>query len=373
MQKGQYHHYIPRFILKNFTADAMSHTKHSKKENLNIYSHVKGESYISNIKNVYGVYNFYKDISNVNDVMAIERSLSMLENKASVIIKRITFTSTFMLTRDDLLILKKFLFIMNYRSKINNEGRIHSILDTDTILETEKFKQVHKLENSNNFWLYNIKTILDLNHDDLLLHDTSKLSTGILQHYMMYNTTFLCVWEAPVDLEFIIGDASFGLAEGCLPIVTYHWLFPISPKIIIVLCDKSLNESFCKRLLGYPPSIFSDLLNVRPTVKYVKQKNSINEQTSFIPKVIPGNPHDFMSLSDEFRYKRIIVSKDTVYKINSILLYHSDDLVSYRSVISLMKTLIYFNRNKAKMMLNDKDFKPLQTKLFDLLNYTHKF
>jgi hypothetical protein len=348
----------------------VSHKK-SGKESINVYSYVNQCSYVSDVGRVYGVYDMYKCITSQDDVMCVEKALSRIESRSSHIVRKVVSNESFKLTRLELLTLKKFLFIMSYRKKARKEGRIYPVLDICTAIETESFKRQNGLNKSDDFWLYDIRVIVELSYEDLLSQGADRVSKATLQEYRMYNSTFMCVWEAPTGLEFIIGDASFGLAEGYLPIVTYHWLFPVSPRIIIVLCDRSLSEDFCKNRYNFPPSMFDSSLDIRPTVRYVKEKNSIEEQTSFLPKVVVGDMRDRISDDDEFGYRRIIVSKDAVYKINSIFLYHSDDIVSYSSSVSLLKTLIYYGNNKKNMFPTDKSFGTLRLKLFNMLNYTH--
>ncbi|CAG8739465.1 6022_t:CDS:1, partial [Racocetra persica] len=104
MQRDEYHHYIPRFILRNFAIDRYERifTSNRKQfnqnqklwkerkrgESLQIYDRAKDQLDISLIKRTYGDINMYKDL-NHNDTMRVENKLSKLEEKASKVVKDI--------------------------------------------------------------------------------------------------------------------------------------------------------------------------------------------------------------------------------------------------------------------------------------------
>lgn len=253
MSDNQYHHYIPRFILKNFSIDKYERTfecypvnkvkgkkKNPKKkytkiyinhstyakifpEYIKLYSLQSKKLYTSMIKRCYGVTNLYKDITNTNDVMYIEKRLSYLESISSTIINNIkncyknSKLSRVVITRKDLLTLKKFLFIMQYRKDKRKEQYINSRFTIGTYILMIKYMNIHKFDHPKDVWLNNIKQIIDTdnmkimkmninylkhmyldsrskeNSYDKMLND--KIFPLISNDYFAHFYTFLCIWE----------------------------------------------------------------------------------------------------------------------------------------------------------------------------------
>src|SRR5438105_3044683 len=100
-KKDQYHHYIPRFILRNFGVDTyervfvrgkkllkQQNKKKRKQEFIQTYDRKANQLGISLIGKTYGIPNMYKDLNNEN-VMHVEDKLGNLEMRASRVIRNI--------------------------------------------------------------------------------------------------------------------------------------------------------------------------------------------------------------------------------------------------------------------------------------------
>jgi hypothetical protein len=91
---SQFHHYIPRFILKRFSNNKL-HIKTYEITNKIINDR--------KIAKIYGIKNMYKNISNKNNPMEVEIALSNLERKAGEIIKGFCEKNTITLDRRQLI------------------------------------------------------------------------------------------------------------------------------------------------------------------------------------------------------------------------------------------------------------------------------
>src|ERR1700731_3928582 len=129
INKSQYHHYIPQFILRNFNI------KGKNKQNFKIkyYDMLLNKLEICKINKKYGVQDLYKNINNKNDIMEVEKELGKLENKCSTLINNILNSHDYIdIKRKDLYDLRKFLYVMMYRNKSRNEQYVRNNFDNNT-------------------------------------------------------------------------------------------------------------------------------------------------------------------------------------------------------------------------------------------------
>ncbi len=194
MQEDSYHHYIPRFLLRNFAIDKYERrfesnikqqkmkgpkkkkgVKQQKKNKakvdlLQTYDRKNDQLGVSLISRTYGHKNMYKDL-NYNDVMHVEKELSKLENRASNVIQNIIKTSQtesqVVLFRRDLEDLRKFLFVMNYRNSTRWVQFTDKKFDSITGLEVETFMQQNNLQSTREVWLQNIRETMATPHDEV--------------------------------------------------------------------------------------------------------------------------------------------------------------------------------------------------------------
>ncbi|CAG8625217.1 9359_t:CDS:2 [Scutellospora calospora] len=145
MQKDQYHHYIPRYILRNFSINNYER----------IFTNNKKQS-VSNEKQ------FRKQFKKKNKEEAllqvfdraknqlIEIKLSDLERRASNVIRDIVNASQkdcqVVLSSNDLDDLRKFLFIMDYRKPHRLSQFINEDFDNNTKPLMEKFFKRFKIK-----------------------------------------------------------------------------------------------------------------------------------------------------------------------------------------------------------------------------------
>ncbi|KAF9053388.1 hypothetical protein BJ165DRAFT_858025 [Panaeolus papilionaceus] len=304
-KKDQYHHFIPRFILREF----QSGTKKSNKERQEEFRKtgvVNERVYFYDVKNrnlehrligtVYGVTNLYRDVTNVEQVDEVEEKFSKLEGHCAKIIqdlhKRLYGSAsdrrTFPITRKDLGQLRKFLFLMHFR----NSGLQQSYFDpehpdhrsTRDVME-ERWAQVPSgAKSSKDVWLHAMKYYLDTPHSQILLQVAERapgkanlftllktLNPDIIEnadlmdaitYHQQADLFYLSVVQAAPGHEFTLGNSTFGLWEGVIgdgPTAHHgvHRIYVISPRIALILrlniyldCEPGLLEDTKSRILS---------------------------------------------------------------------------------------------------------------------------
>lgn len=106
---GEQHHYVPRFLLKNFT--------HGKKPNIFVYDKSNDKRFRTNIKNI-AVENRFYELKLPDGILTLEPELADLEtNSAQIIEKLIQEKSIRALNNDEVKKLAIFLAIQFFRTK----------------------------------------------------------------------------------------------------------------------------------------------------------------------------------------------------------------------------------------------------------------
>ncbi|KAG9322105.1 hypothetical protein KVV02_005589 [Mortierella alpina] len=126
MTRTQFHHYIPRFILKTFAdnfCDTNSEliTDTSSPDSLGYHINVyRVEDHTTNptdVSRAYGAEDMYRDVTE-DDCMKFEKLLAKHECTSATFIRRIwKEEDELSLTRGQLADMKKFLVVMMYRSE----------------------------------------------------------------------------------------------------------------------------------------------------------------------------------------------------------------------------------------------------------------
>ena len=222
------HHFIPQFILKNFVHN-----------NNQIYYWNKNNSKIEirNIKSVFMVKNLYRDKKNhPTDPAIIERKFAQLESTIATIFQdKIIGKELIILTRTDNEILRKFLYLLSFRSSTRKQQYIDANFDDMTKSHLSKY-----VSNDDyvDLWLREIDSILDVeNYHDIQKNEEVSwtIRTVFWTHLSSYYMTFV----TPRGQDFIIGDV-YPTAE-IYPLnfdganLYPHFIFPVSPNLLLVL------------------------------------------------------------------------------------------------------------------------------------------
>ena len=273
---SQYHHYIPRFIIKTFT-----HTFRPSKSSKGARQRWKKGLYPGDpvlytidlggpapwikeapISRTFGSLDMYRDIAAAahQHQHHIEQQLSGLESEAALIVRDIRKAHEkgnqgISLTRARLNTLRKFLFVMKYRGSTFHRRFFHSRTEDYTGEDTSQLKEYmckKDYQRPIDVWLNNIKALLevDLGADDWQQFLLDNMYPGdalwAIAHIRMYYMA-ICTPSAAHD-EFLVTQNAYSIAEGPFSSVVdlhtgktrdsyteFHMFGIISPKLALVL------------------------------------------------------------------------------------------------------------------------------------------
>uniref|UniRef100_A0A1D1YZY9 Myosin-14 n=1 Tax=Anthurium amnicola TaxID=1678845 RepID=A0A1D1YZY9_9ARAE len=426
---AQYHHYIPRFLLRNFAIDKyerkfegnINNVKQRKKkgqkgnkdfkkqkredqrkaELLQTYDREKNQLGVSLISKTYGHWNMYKDLNNEH-VMHVEEKLSKLEGQASKTIQDILKASQVqnqvVLLRKGLEDLRKFLFVMNYRNGHRWSQYANENFDSVTKSMVKTFMREHNLQRPEEVWLQNIREILDTPHEKV--KDNQKIFFIDREDYKQRMVDcFLIIWQAGENDEFIITSNGFGIFEGVNGVImglpfqyAYHSFYVISPKLVLVLCPswfrKEIGTDHIYKIYGGKRSIFDNVPHPAATPNYVGPVDT--------SRIKPNNQHSQPDITDPFELQShlfemtlnsrgierqwndtftfpfVKINSATVHLVNFILLNEvkPDLVLTFLSLPYLYKIIVKYHKDKNVGV--QQDFSNLKKKLITALNRTHK-
>ncbi|KAK0492636.1 hypothetical protein EDD18DRAFT_449314 [Armillaria luteobubalina] len=330
-KQDQFHHAIPRFILRGFQVGrrmtASERDREYKRtgvypEYVLYYDLASGCLDVRSTGNIYGHKNLYRDASNLSNANEIEDKLGNLERQASNVIKTLhskLASGKITLKRRDVERVRKFLFVMHYR----NMGK--SYFDPDhphggsTIRQwLECYKTKHSCQTHTDVWLHVLRYYLDTPHSEILGHaraiynehgmgkvhlqmmtnlDPDMEHSEALAYDMQASACHLGIWEAHSTSEFILSNNAFGLFEGLS--VTgdqVHRIFVISPQIAVILRS---NLMFMYKEMG---PVNSELLKIPqhlPEPKYVNEDQipSVTDLSSAMDVVRLRSPEDSITFT----------------------------------------------------------------------------
>ncbi|KAL9040441.1 MAG: hypothetical protein Q9214_004486 [Letrouitia sp. 1 TL-2023] len=279
--KSQYHHFVPRFILKNFAhpfkpqSDAPKGTsKRGRRKKKGGYYPGEPMLYTINlagntaevveapVSKTLGMTDMYRDFTDAKNQHSLEEQLSKLECRVGVIIRKILKAfeageKDIWITRPERDILRKFLFIMKYRGLGHHKRFFHESRESYSLEDKErllKYMREKGYKKPLDVWFDNIKAMLEMKMDPeqkwkdwLLKHAYPDDAMWFIAHsQMMYLA--LCT-PSDKNGEFLLTENAYNIFEG--PETTsinadtnqpesqvyteFHCFSVISPKLIIVL------------------------------------------------------------------------------------------------------------------------------------------
>ncbi|KAF8947213.1 hypothetical protein BGZ47_009936 [Haplosporangium gracile] len=400
----QFHHYIPRFILKTFadnfslnnsefttdiSSPALSWFKPGKPSKLrrkvqprydiNVYRVQDHTTDPTNVSRAYGAEDMYRDVTE-DDCMKFENLLAKHECTASTFIRQIwKEEEDLSLTRTQLGNMKKFLVVMMYRSENRRSQYFNQSFDPITEFSIKKHMEHNKFLNVQEVWFENLKWIIETPAEDIVKEfhkaimarcESGRFTTlvspylgpihaGELEDFgCLMTQTIACIWQAETGSEFILSEGCFGAYEGDVGI-WFHNFYIVSPRFAIVLVNRLYLAERMKKNPRWT-SMFGDNLDVFPTTDYKKG-----------PPPKDFDPEIHFAADDVFTYRRIVVPKEDVYKVNSIFLDDRRHFLTYKSSVSMYKTLRYYDKVKEELFHTCHDYSILRRQLFSDLNRTH--
>eukprot|EP00835_Amoeboradix_gromovi_P002282 NODE_126_length_18761_cov_0.476262.p2 type:complete len:557 gc:universal NODE_126_length_18761_cov_0.476262:4219-5889(+) len=341
----QNYHFIPRFVLRDFTFD--------KPNKIKVFDLITQKVKDQQIANVFRMSNMYAD-TRMEEVILVENSLSNLESRVALLVSIIKGSSLFQLNRTELHDLKTFLFIQAFRKPSRRKQYLENEFDPPTALLMSQFMVKKKFKMPSDVWLDSIKIILESHFDDVV--GNMDMFPFIRHEFENVKRCYVCIWEAPHDAEFVMIDQAYGIYEGVFPQVIYHQFYPISPKLMIVLVHPSLKEMPSANQLYASHGMSSRFEGVSHDPPIVACRNPID------------NGATESDSNDLFTYQKVQISATDVEMVNGIMLDECKAYLSFVSPYSLLKSIDYYEKNKKKMFYNSKNYAALKLALCKYAN-----
>ena len=280
--KAQYQHFVPQFLLRNFSHPYKPQDTATKKSKGSKRKYVKGmfpgDLVVRNlnllmdppvicetpVKRILGQMDMYRDTNNPSpgQQQYIEQMFSKIEGQVSAIFRKITKAfeqkdEGLWLTRDERDLIRKFLFLLKYRGSRYHRRFYH---DTAEDYDSNDRELLHDYMAEKGYtrpvdvWFNNLKTIMELPMDPegawmrelpkrIFYGDAMMFITHCQSMYMA-----ICTPSDPND-EFILTDNSYNVFEGpnycaadedtgkieATAYTPFHEFAPVSPKLMVVL------------------------------------------------------------------------------------------------------------------------------------------
>ncbi|KAK5046206.1 hypothetical protein LTR84_008663 [Exophiala bonariae] len=384
---AQYQHYIPQFLLRNFSHPYNPPTqKRSRKRGKCHYEKgkYKGDKVLnvvdlnsdeprlleSPVSRWFGQEDMYKDFADViKSKKDVEQELSKLECRTAEIIHKVKKAHEnsepgIWLTRVERNKLRKFLFIMKYRGPGFYEKYMSD--DPQTYDSEDKhllraYMSDRGMKRPRDVWLHNLRTILDLDMDaeEKWVAQLPKLMFSADAEMFIFHAQFsymtFCTPAEECD-EFILTDQCYNIFEGpthetfCArsgqflgnTYVCFDEFGPVSPRLIIVLRSSILPEQLedmdpKKKIsrqialnavaVQFPqPEKVKSILSDLPVAKAT---NSYTRVVNGRVELAPGESGQPRS-NDKFCFRFWPISTKHVDTINSVFL---DNLLRSKSIV----------------------------------------
>ena len=246
------HHYIPQFILRNFSVN---------KDNRVLYYNKKHRMFlIKGTENVFMSENLYQDyINNPDNPVEIEENLSRIENEAARIVKHMISDSDIELSLNEEERFRLFLFLMSFRSKRAQE--FFSNMNSD--LSRKMYSLYQDDENFEDFWKRNLGEIAKCNTlkeivENEKIDEPIKLFMG--RDAIGITGAYLMIVEKRGNEDFIIGDNYPIVVEGKMRmesrfgIPLYH-IYPISSNRCLLFVEQMI-ENVPEVVTGFDKKFF---------------------------------------------------------------------------------------------------------------------
>ncbi|KAH7357059.1 hypothetical protein BKA65DRAFT_220674 [Rhexocercosporidium sp. MPI-PUGE-AT-0058] len=391
-EKSQYHHFIPRFILRNYSHPGEPTTRSRSSKNRNrrngsrtgepvLYGiNLSGEEPViteTTVAKTFGMMDMYRDLGASTKQHRVEEQLSVLESRAGEIISKIR--KEFEAGKDDVWMtrtqrdcLRKFLFIMKYRSSGFHRRYFHNITEdynSDDREKMLKYMKEKRIEKPMDVWLDNIKAILDLKMDyqmewmdklrKRMYPDDAEWCINNIQGFYMALVT-----PDSKEAEFLLTQNAYSIFEGASSLklnpitgklevsayTEFHLFAPIAPRLLIVLRSGILPvpEQECTEILEtkelFLKAVTTSHVNPEEAGMFLrdlpitKALNSYSKLEAGKLVLINGGP---TGMNDRFCFRFFPVTEVHVQKINKVMLdeSHMIDLVVFHNKAATMKTL----------------------------------
>ena len=378
--KSQHHHFVPRFILRNFAhpfqpliepikgSRKKRNGRRAKKDGhypgdlmLNVIN-LEGDTpdiVETPVAKTLGISDMYKDLRAASNPNHLEEKLSKLESQAAMVINKMrkAFEAgdrDVQIGRSERDTLRKFLFIMKYRGLRARERYFHSDVEAYSSDDKERLLEYMRKKGYDkpvDVWFDNIDAMLTVKMDPqmrwmewLREHAYPDDAMWFIAHcQMMYLA--LCTPSSPGD-EFLLTENAYSIHEGPVSLFVdpvtiearqgsyteFHILAVISPKLMMVLRSFALpvpEEDADEEISMWRKNIFeqitaqhNDPLNARSILADLPIKKARNSYTKIVDgKVVLLEGEDGSHRADhKFHFRFFPLTTELTDRINFIML-----------------------------------------------------
>ncbi len=271
-------HYIPQFILKNFSFN--------KTDDVTYYDLNKKEILITKTSNVFEIDNLYKDKINYPELpIQIEKDLSKYESEMSLLINgKFLKDDEIVITKTEEEALKLFLVLMGFRSVYAYEQF------SDSMAQHNKdfYSKWQPDGNFNDFWKRNLGYLVNCRSIEAVLKHPNidepiKIFTA--RDVNSYFGTSFLLCEKRGQKSFVLGDCYPTKMTGDNPPnMLLYYLFPISPDRLIIVFHNGLENAiqdvvrFDKKLIKYPVLDLNNNYHIKLQKMYERDVENINAE-----------------------------------------------------------------------------------------------
>ena len=324
-QEPKKHHYIPRFILKNFN---------NENGQVNYWNIEKDKLEKRNTKSVFMNIDMYRDeFLNHEDPTQIESKLSIFEREiAELISNKILNKEEIILDRRELGKLRIFTALLSFRSNHRMKQYSENLFDGSTRQILLKYQPDG---NFKELWKREIDDIATCRCQKDI-ENSKTIDPIVKQEFLNSMSCFYMTFVDTQDEEFILTDIYPTLEV--FPIdaninLHMHYLFPLTPTRMLIL-NHSVYRNDCWEY---------------PTLKNMMLEYSQIKGNAIIPSINKRTSNHLLNPNDKFIYHvRKICRKDVEY-INALFLNEAKVGFIFRNKNKILNSVISFNnRNDTK-------------------------
>ena len=274
------HHYIPQFILRNFSIN--------DKNDVCYYDLKTKEIKFTKTNEIFKEDNLYRDKINFPEMpIQIEKDLAKYESEMAQLINgRFLNDSEIIITQKEEESLKLFLVLMGFRSVYAYE------MFSKTMSQSRKeyYSKWQQDGNYNDFWKRNLGFLANCRSlDEVLKHPNidDPIKIFMTRDVFALFGTFFILCEKRGTKNYILGDCYPTELTGENPIfnkMLLYDLFPISTNRIIMIAHKGLEDApqefilFSKKIIKYPITDSNHNVHIKVQKMYENDVESINNE-----------------------------------------------------------------------------------------------
>ena len=266
VEPSQYQHFIPRFILNNFSYNRSPRNRRNQRVNNMLHtidlSGPTAKVVDASVARTLGKVDMYRNFAKAKNQQGLENQLADLERIAGRVVAKVrkgfeAGNKDVWITRPERDTLRKFLFIMKYRSSNMHKRFYHETFEDYTADDREQLLEYVRekgFDKPIDVWFDNIKAILELEMDPggEWMKEIRKRAYPADAEWFVHHTQSmymaLCTPSEKGD-EFLLTENGYGIHEGpvsgqldpstgkftATSYTEYHVFAPISPRLMIVL------------------------------------------------------------------------------------------------------------------------------------------